>query len=296
MRIYFAPTELKKSMERLFQHSLGRRILTALVLVPPLIAALFYLSTFWIALLFGVFILVGAWEWSALAGLTTPTRRGLYVISLTTFGALAVYALFRDPVSVVPLLGAAVLWWLWVFVELWRHPSPDGGWLATRTGRLVSGFCTLVPAWIAPVFLHAADPSSPSLLLFLFLLVWTADTAAYFFGWAFGRHKLASLISPGKTVEGALAQLVMSVLAALGARATFFPALSLESAVVVGLLLGVVGQVGDLLESAIKRSVGTKDTGRLIPGHGGMLDRVDSLLVNTPVLFYYATYARSLGA
>jgi phosphatidate cytidylyltransferase len=111
-----------------------------------------------------------------------------------------------------------------------------------------------------------------------------------------GRHKLAPAISPRKTVEGALAQLVMSVLAALGARATFFPALSLESAVVVGLLLGVVGQAGDLLESAIKRSVGTKDTGRLIPGHGGMLDRVDSLLVNTPVLFYYATYARSLGA
>ena len=183
---------------------LNRRILTALVLIPPLIAALFYLSTFWIALLFGVFILVGAWEWGALAGLATSMRRGLYAVSLTTFGALAVHALLRDPVSVVPLLGAAVLWWLWVFVELWRHPAPDGGWLATRTGRRVSGFCTLVPAWIAPVFLHAADPSSPWLLLFLFLLVWTADTAAYFFGWAFGRHKLAPLISPGKTVEGAL--------------------------------------------------------------------------------------------
>jgi phosphatidate cytidylyltransferase len=111
-----------------------------------------------------------------------------------------------------------------------------------------------------------------------------------------GRHKLAPSISPRKTVEGALAQLVMSVLAAVGARATFFPALSLESAVVVGLLLGVVGQAGDLLESAIKRSVGTKDTGRLIPGHGGMLDRMDSLLINTPVLLYYATYARSLSA
>ena len=108
-------------------------------------------------------------------------------------------------------------------------------------------------------------------------------------GSSMGRHKLAPSISPRKTVEGALAQLVMSVLAAVGARATFFPALSLESAVVVGLLLGVV-------ESAIKRSVGTKDTGRLIPGHGGMLDRMDSLLINTPVLLYYATYARSLSA
>jgi phosphatidate cytidylyltransferase len=104
------------------------------------------------------------------------------------------------------------------------------------------------------------------------------------------------VLSPRKTVEGALAQLVMSVAAALGARAVFFPALSLASALLVGLLLGVVGQAGDLVESAIKRSVGSKDTGRLIPGHGGVLDRVDSLLVNTPVLFYYATYARSLSA
>jgi phosphatidate cytidylyltransferase len=96
-------------------------------------------------------------------------------------------------------------------------------------------------------------------------------------------------------VEGAGAQLVMSVLAALGARALFFPTLSLESAIVVGLLLGVVGQAGDLVESAVKRSVDTKDTGRLIPGHGGMLDRIDSLLFNTPVLFYYAAYTRGLG-
>ena len=133
-------------------------------------------------------------------------------------------------------------------------------------------------------------------ILLLVSVTWLGETAAYLVGSTMGRHKLAPRISPRKTVEGSVAQLVMSVLAALGARATFFAALSLENAVVVGLLLGVVGQAGDLLESAIKRSVGTKDTGRLIPGHGGMLDRVDSLLISTPVLFYYATYARSLGA
>jgi phosphatidate cytidylyltransferase len=133
-------------------------------------------------------------------------------------------------------------------------------------------------------------------ILLLVGVTWLGETAAYLVGSSVGRHQLAPTLSPRKTVEGALAQLAMSVLAALGARATFFPALSLESALVVGLLLGVVGQAGDLIESAIKRSVGTKDTGQLIPGHGGMLDRVDSLLVNTPVLFYYATYSRSLGA
>jgi len=121
-------------------------------------------------------------------------------------------------------------------------------------------------------------------------------TAAYVVGSTLGRHKLAPAISPRKTVEGAAAQLVASVLAAFGARAAFFTGLSMREAVVIGLLLGVTGQIGDLVESAIKRSVGTKDTGRLIPGHGGMLDRVDSLLLNTPVLFYYATYTRSLGS
>lgn len=133
-------------------------------------------------------------------------------------------------------------------------------------------------------------------ILLLVSVTWLGETAAYVVGSTLGRHKLAPSISPRKTIEGAVAQLVMSGLAALGARAWFFPALSLDGALVAGLLLGVVGQAGDLIESAIKRSVGTKDTGRLIPGHGGMLDRVDSLLVNTPVLFYYATYARSLGA
>ena len=264
---------------------LNRRILTALVLVPPLIAALFTLSTFWIALLFGVFILVGAWEWGALAGLATPMRRGLYAVSLTTFGALAVHALLRDPVSVVPLLGAAVLWWLWVFVELWRHPSPDGGWLATRTGRRVSGFCTLVPAWIASVFLHAADPSSPSLLLFLLLLVWTADTAAYFFGWAFGRHKLAPLISPGKTVEGALGGLGAVALLAYVCGTMFW---LLEGAqlywwLAVTVTAASVSIVGDLAESKLKRTAGVKDSGQLLPGHGGVLDRIDAFTAAAPV-------------
>ena len=133
-------------------------------------------------------------------------------------------------------------------------------------------------------------------ILLLVSVTWLGETAAYVVGSTLGRHKLAPSISPRKTIEGAAAQLVISGLAALGARAWFFPALSLHGALFVGLLLGVVGQAGDLIESAIKRSVGTKDTGRLIPGHGGMLDRMDSLLVNTPVLFYYATYARSLGA
>ncbi len=264
---------------------LSRRILTALVLIPLLIAALFVLPIFWIALLFGVFILAGAWEWGVLAGLVAPVQRGLYAVSLTIFGALAVYALLRDPVSVMPLLGAAVLWWLWVLVELLRHPAPDRGWLATRAGRLVSGFCVLTPAWVAPLYLHAIDPSAPALLLFLFILVWTADTAAYFFGWAFGRHALAPLISPGKTVEGALGALVAVALLAYVCGTMFWllEGAALYAWLAVAVVTAAFSVVGDLVESKFKRVAGVKDSGRLLPGHGGVLDRIDAFTAAAPV-------------
>jgi phosphatidate cytidylyltransferase len=264
---------------------LSRRILTALVLIPPLLAALFYLPTFWLALLFGAFILAGALEWGALAGLRSAAGRGLYAVSLTVFGAFAAYALMRDPNAVAPLLATAVLWWLWVLVELWRHPAPASGWFATRTGRWVSGFCTLVPAWVGLLYLHAADPRSPALLVFLLVLVWTADTAAYFFGWAFGKHKLAPLISPGKTVEGAAGALGAVALLAYvcGTMIWRLEGAALILWLVVSLVAAALSVVGDLAESKLKRVAGVKDSGRLLPGHGGVLDRIDALTAAAPV-------------
>ena len=103
------------------------------------------------------------------------------------------------------------------------------------------------------------------------------------------------MVSPKKTVEGAVAQLVVSVLAAVVAQAWFVDALTMEQAAIVGGVLGIVGQVGELAESVLKRSVGTKDAGQLIPGHGGVLDRIDGLLFNAPVLFYCATWARGVA-
>jgi len=133
-------------------------------------------------------------------------------------------------------------------------------------------------------------PAGDDWVLLLVWVTWMGETAAYVAGSTLGRTQLAPVISPRKTVEGALAQLVVSVLAAWAAQAWFFTELGTGRAVVAGLLLGVVGQVGDLAESFLKRSCSTKDTGGLIPGHGGMLDRLDSLLFNTPVLYYYARF------
>jgi len=141
-----------------------------------------------------------------------------------------------------------------------------------------------------------ALPDGLHWVLVLVWITWVGETAAYVVGTLVGRHKLAPVISPGKTVEGALAQFVASVLAAVTAGDWLFPGLQLRDALVVGVLLGVLGQVGDLAESALKRSVGTKDTGQVIPGHGGILDRIDGLLFNAPALFYYVTYGRALHA
>jgi phosphatidate cytidylyltransferase len=135
------------------------------------------------------------------------------------------------------------------------------------------------------ILLHSL-PHGDDLMLFLVGVTWVGETAAYLVGSTIGRHKLAPVVSPRKTVEGAAAQVVASVLMALALRVWLLPACGLALAVAGGTLLGITGQVGDLAESAIKRSVGTKESGGLIPGHGGVLDRIDSLLFNLPAFYY----------
>jgi phosphatidate cytidylyltransferase len=136
-----------------------------------------------------------------------------------------------------------------------------------------------------------ARTDGPQLVLFLVGVTWAGESAAYLVGSSVGRHRLAPILSPRKTIEGAIAQIVVSIAAALALGAWLLPTCGLPGAAGAGGVLGVVGQVGDLAESAIKRSIGTKDTGDLIPGHGGMLDRIDSLLFNAPALYLYSLYA-----
>jgi len=268
--------------------ALVRRLLSTLVLLP-LFVWMVIDGPMW---LFGAaMVLVGAlgqWEFTGMferAGVRT-----LRVVGLV--GGTVLTASFALPISERVTL-TAVLFAIFGIGLLRVDVAGRAAWEPVAV--TLFGVCYV--NWLLGYTFWLRDlEHGVEWILLLVSVTWLGETAAYVVGSTLGRHKLAPSISPRKTIEGAAAQLVMSALAALGARAWFFPALSLHGALFVGLLLGVVGQAGDLIESAIKRSVGTKDTGRLIPGHGGMLDRVDSLLVNTPVLFYYATYARSLGA
>jgi phosphatidate cytidylyltransferase len=137
-----------------------------------------------------------------------------------------------------------------------------------------------------------ALPEGELLVFFVVLVTWAGDTGAYVLGKTIGRHPLAPILSPKKTIEGLIGGIFLALAAALVSRVWFLPSVTLLDAVVLGILLAVAGLLGDLAESAIKRSVGQKDSGSLIPGHGGMLDRLDSLLFTAPCFYYYVSLVK----
>jgi len=265
--------------------ALGRRTVSTLVLLPIFVWIVMAGPAWLFAVTIVLVAALGQWEFTGMferAGIRTFRLVGLA-------GGTLVTASFTLPVS-EPLVFTAVLLSV-VAASLYRPPGGGIAWEPLAVTLL--GICYV--NWLLGYGFWLRDlEAGTAWVLLLVSVTWLGETAAYLVGSLLGRTKLAPVISPRKTVEGALAQLVVSILAALGARAWFFAALEPWQAVTVGVLLGVVGQIGDLAESALKRSVGTKDTGHLIPGHGGILDRVDGLLFTTPVLFYYASYGRTL--
>jgi len=255
------------------------RILSALVLVPLVLWALFAWPLPWFAAFIGLFILSGAWEWSALAGLRTIPARLVY------FGAVGVagIVLFLNPYWIQPILVCAAIFWAWVLVEQVAIRRLDDGYLLSSPGKLVSGMLVLVPTWVAIVALRQ-QPHGEWLSLFLYLLVWGADTGAYFAGYWFGKHKLSPAVSPGKTWEGVSGGLVwVSVLALSTGWYVSWPARMLLIWLGLSILTALISVLGDLFESRVKRVAGVKDSGQLIPGHGGVLDRIDAMTAAAPL-------------
>lgn len=266
---------------------LRQRLLTSLVLIPPLIAAVFWLPPAAVAALFGAFIAAAAWEWSALAQLGRQRSRLAYTGIVLAIGTAAV-SLALSPVAfgfAIWLLTATVAFWLWMLLELSGIRAVPRWLTASTLGKYASGMGVLIPVWTALVLLHRHDPDRPYAVLFLLALVWAADTAAYFSGHACGRVKLAPAISPGKTVEGAAGGLVAVLLLAYLGGTLIWRLEGGGLAAWLGLCLaaGLFSVLGDLTESRFKRLAGVKDSGRLLPGHGGVLDRIDALSAAAPV-------------
>lgn len=254
---------------------LRQRIFTALLLAAIVIGVLFWLPPGVAVFAVVVAMLAGAWEWAGFCGSVAPARRGAYVVAVGAAIALA-WRLTAEPASLEIFLRVAALWWIAAFLWL-VFAAGKGGALAA----IAVGFAVLVPAAIGLARLALVEPHGQLLLLYLVVLIAAADVGAYFGGRSFGRHKLAPRVSPGKTWEGFVAGMLGAVAAALlGARLFEQPLLPW---VVVCVLVALVSVVGDLFESLFKRRVGLKDSGNLLPGHGGVLDRLDSLTAAGPV-------------
>lgn len=260
---------------------LRARVLTALLLGPALILAVLLLSTPWLAVLMAGFVAMAAWEWAGLAGvLRQPGRIGYVALTLASMALVWLLA-SRDLDSLI--LALAALWWLVLSVRLAliRRVDPVS---ALEPPLLLIGVLLLVAPWVALVHLHALPGHGPFLALSLLMLIWLADSAAYFGGRRFGRAKLSALLSPGKTRAGVYSAMAVGVAwGLLSALILGLSPLQTLFLLMVCVLAVVMSVVGDLFESLLKRRRGLKDAGSLLPGHGGMLDRIDSMTAAAPL-------------
>lgn len=258
---------------------LKQRVLAALVLIPVFLAALLYLPHWAWALFMGAVTAGASWEWARLAGYSAVSR-ALYAALVWIFlGYL--YVGENTAVSSV-ILAAALVFWLMI-APLWLAKH----WVIRhRLNLALTGLMVLLPTWLAFVRLRE---SSALLLLFIMSLVWIADSAAYFAGRRWGKHKLAPLISPGKTWEGVVGALLAAQLYVVLWKwfapdaLPYLASVSMMWLILAASLLVAISIVGDLFESHMKRCAGMKDSGHLIPGHGGILDRIDSQTSVLPV-------------
>jgi phosphatidate cytidylyltransferase len=269
---------------------LKNRILTAAVLAPLAILAILFLPDQWFALLWGLAIAICAWEWSDLAGLAAKPARAAFVAICV--GAMTSYQQWAGEAEEW-LAWPVVAWWFLFSILVRRFPAKLVAIQYPPAAQVVVGLFVLVGAWILMVWTR--HNLGPAQTLYLFLLIWLADIAAYFAGKRWGFTKLAPHISPGKTVEGlygALGAVTLFALAtggvlfALGEGSfTSFNPVQLLDLVMLSLVTVVLSVVGDLFESLAKRVRGVKDSGAILPGHGGLLDRLDSLIAAVSVFY-----------
>ena len=269
---------------------LKERIATAIVLLGIFLAALFLLPTRQFAILVAGIVSLAAFEWATLAKFARSARYG-YSAFATALFAIVVWGFQEiDPSrgEVALIYAPCAFFWLLV-VPYWLA---RGSTFRSKAGALIVGILVVVPAGLSVVSMHSI---APLVLLMLLALVWIADIAAYFVGRAIGKHKLAPRISPGKSWEGALGALVATSIYAI-ICAMLMPQLSVivkgglwVVCLGIAVLLWALSIMGDLFESLVKRQAGVKDSGTLLPGHGGILDRIDSITSTLPVsalLFY----------
>lgn len=282
---------------------LKERVLSAIIMVIVALAAIFWLPPLALTIALSALVVLGMWEWAQFAGFKSQMSR-VVVAGATTCILLLLIVANTDYISAARfitdanaiVLFIACAWWVIAFGLVVTYPNSAKLWEKSVVAKLLFALCTLFPFLIGLLAIRFNNYSVNAyqgtyLLLYVFLLVWGADSGAYFFGRALGKHKLAPKVSPGKSWEGALGGLFTSgVIAFAFLQATpndvFGRTLEMMPFITVSVATVAISVLGDLAESMFKRQAGIKDSSNLIPGHGGILDRVDSLTAAIP---FFAT-------
>ena len=265
---------------------LHARLATAAAAIPLLLLVILYGPAWLLAVVVGALAVGGVGEFATMAFPAQPAERGLNMLLGTTL-VIAVAATGRTPrllgAALAAIIVAGLVWTLLVRRDF-ENGLHDLG--LSLVGVFYTGF--LLPHFI---WLHALDGGA-WWVIFVLVICMAGDTGGYFVGHALGRHKLAPRLSPGKTIEGAVGIVLASLLAAAVAKLIFLPEPGWREILLLATIMAILGQLGDLSESMMKRTFGTKESGWLFPGHGGVLDRTDSLLFPVTFLYYYLEYTR----
>lgn len=250
-----------------------KRIVTAVVLIPLVVLGIFYLPSLYFAIAVAMILSIAAWEWSALACLKIFWQRILYI------GVLWWGFAFAQMLPYMVVLWISFAWWIFAVFLVMRYPNVSG-YDRCRT-KCVTGFLVLVPCMSALICLHKQNPAY---VLFILCIIWAADSGAYFAGRLWGKKKLMPAVSPKKTVAGVYGGLVLALVVALIfaiiAKISLMQMLLWAILVIITVFAAVLG---DLFESVLKRLANVKDSGQWLPGHGGILDRIDSITAAVPI-------------
>ena len=274
------------------------RILTALILIPLVIIALFFAPLSIFSYLMIAVCGMAAWEWTNFLAITKPLNKVVFtffvvmllsLVYLIPNTELIKYRLFNY------IICLSIIWWLVALLLVIGYPKSAKYWSNSLVIKLLFAFFTLVPFFISMIELRSINYTLNTYtgavwLLYVFVVVWATDTGAYFVGRTLGKRKLAAKVSPGKTIEGFLGGVGSAILISIFVYLTGYFQLSFTAFILSSLLAILVSVLGDLTESMFKREAGIKDSGNLIPGHGGILDRIDSLTAAVPMFAALSLY------
>jgi phosphatidate cytidylyltransferase len=279
---------------------LKQRIMTALILAPLAILAILFLPVEQFKIAVAGVVALGAYEWAKMSGINSRVSKVLFMALILIICGVLIVAVDGDAVwyqgelnSIYKtILGIAAVWWALSLAMIITYPRYSSVWTQNVPMRAAFGVLTLIPTWVAVISLrnnlYEVDPFYGASLIFYVLgIVWAADIGAFFVGVKFGKHKLRPNVSPGKSIEGLIGGIMASLaIIAFAALHYQFDASRIGLHLVIGVITVAVSALGDLNESMFKRCAGIKDSGKLLPGHGGIMDRIDSLTAAFPVFAF----------